>query len=65
MDGIAVAQVIREHYSIPIVFLTALAGDSIMNQTNLAEPFRYIIKHFGERELRTVIELALGKQRTK
>jgi CheY-like chemotaxis protein len=42
MDGIAAAQVIRERCSIPIVFLTALAGDSIMNQTNLAEPFGYI-----------------------
>jgi two-component system, response regulator PdtaR len=38
MDGIAAAQIIRERFSIPVVFLTALADDSIVNQAKVTEP---------------------------
>jgi CheY-like chemotaxis protein len=65
MDGIAAAQIIRDRFSIPVVFLTALASDLIINQAKLAESFGYIVKPFDERELQTVIETALGKHRTK
>ena len=61
MDGIAAAQIIRGRFSIAVVFLTALSGDAIINQAKLTEPFGYIIKPFDERELRTVIEMALYK----
>jgi CheY-like chemotaxis protein len=63
MDGITAAQIVRERFSIPVVFLTALAGDSIINQAKVTEPFGYIIKPFDERELQTVIEMALYKHR--
>jgi CheY-like chemotaxis protein len=63
MDGLTAAEIIRDRFSIPVVFLTALAGDLILNQANLTEPFDCIIKPFDERELQTVIEMALCKHR--
>ena len=63
MDGIAAAHAIRSnpHFSVPIVFLTAFDADEILERAKLAEPFGYILKPFSERELRTVLEMALYK----
>ncbi|MBT9507527.1 GGDEF domain-containing response regulator [Rhodoferax sp.] len=63
MDGIAAAQAIRARYCLPVVFLTAFAADDILERAKLAEPFGYILKPFSERELRTVLEMALYKYR--
>lgn len=61
MDGIAAARAIRERFALPVVFLTAFTSDEVLNRAKLAEPYGYIIKPFKERELRTVIEVALYK----
>ena len=61
MDGIATAHEIRSRFSVPVVFLTAYAADEVLARAKLAEPFGYIIKPFTERELRTVIVMALYK----
>jgi PAS domain S-box-containing protein len=65
MDGIAAAQAIRERLAIPVVFLTAFVGDATLERAKVAEPFGYIIKPFQDRELRTVIELALYKHQAE
>ena len=59
MDGIQAAQNIRMQFSLPVVFLTAFAADDILARAKLTEPFGYVLKPFSERELRTVIEMAL------
>jgi signal transduction histidine kinase len=64
MDGIAAAQAIRLQYGLPVVFLTAFAADDVLNRAKLTEPFGYILKPFSERELRTVVEMALYKHKT-
>jgi len=63
MDGIAAAHAIREltHCSVPIVFLTAFDADDTLARAKLTEPFGYILKPFTERELRTVLEMAVYK----
>jgi PAS domain S-box-containing protein len=65
MDGIAAAKLIREQLALPVVFLTAFAEGETVNRAKLAEPFGYIIKPFDERELRTVVEMALYKYQTE
>lgn len=65
MDGIATAKLIRERYALPVVFLTAFAETETLNRAKLSEPFGYILKPFDERELRTVIEIALFKHRSE
>ena len=64
MDGITTAQLIRERFALPVVFLTAFAETETLNRAKLSEPFGYILKPFDERELRTVIEIALFKHQS-
>ena len=61
MDGIAAAQAIRTQFSLPVVFLTAFAEDETLARAKVTEPFGYILKPFSERELHTVVEMALYK----
>jgi signal transduction histidine kinase len=61
LDGIATAQLIRQNLALPVVFLTAFATDDVLARAKLTEPFGYILKPFSERELRTVLEMALYK----
>ena len=61
IDGIAAAQAIRLQFSLPVVFLTAYSADDVLARAKLSEPFGYILKPFSERELRSVIEMALYK----
>jgi signal transduction histidine kinase len=64
MDGITAALQIRERFDIPVVFISAFAADDVLERAKLAEPYGYILKPFSERELRTVLEMALYKSRT-
>lgn len=61
MDGVTAAQAIRAQFALPVVFLTAFAADDMLARAKLAEPFGYILKPFTDRELRTVLEMALFK----
>jgi diguanylate cyclase (GGDEF)-like protein/PAS domain S-box-containing protein len=65
LDGIAAAQIIRTHFHIPVVFLTAYAAEEVLARAKLSEPYGYILKPFSERELYTVIEMALYKHKTE
>ena len=61
MDGIQLAEHIMQDYGIPFVFITAFSDKHTLNRAKLAEPYGYIIKPFGEDDIRTTIELALYK----
>lgn len=65
MDGVTAAQTIRERHGIPVVFLTALVDESTVGRAKLAEPFGYIIKPFDERQLHTVIEIAIYRHQAE
>jgi signal transduction histidine kinase len=65
MDGIVAAQAIRDRFFIPVVFLSAFAADAIIARAKLTEPYGYILKPFSERELHTVIEMALYKHQAE
>ena len=64
MDGISAARAIRDQFALPVVFLTAFAADEVLERAKLAEPYGYILKPFPERELRTVVEMALYKHQS-
>jgi PAS domain S-box-containing protein len=61
MDGIVAARTIRERFDIPVVFLTAFAGDETVQRAKSAEPFGYIVKPLEQRDLRITIAIALCK----
>jgi len=64
LDGIETAEHIAKHCKVPIIFLTAYAGAKNLVVAKVTGPFGYIVKPFAIRELQTLIEKALEKQRT-
>ena len=65
MDGIQAAEEIRQRLHLPVVFLTAYAEDATLQRAKVTEPYGYILKPFEDRELRTIIEIALYKHRAE
>ncbi len=63
MDGVEAAAEIRSRFDIPVVYLTAYADQNTLQRAKIAEPYGYIIKPFGPRDLQTAIEMALYKHR--
>jgi len=63
MDGVEAAGRIRSQFQIPVVYLTAYTDDKTLERAKITEPFGYIVKPFEERELHTIIEMALYKAR--
>ncbi len=65
MDGITAAHTMRTQLGLPVVFLTAFAADDTLERAKLTEPYGYILKPFSERELRTVLTMALYKHQVE
>jgi PAS domain S-box-containing protein/putative nucleotidyltransferase with HDIG domain len=61
MDGIEAAAEIRSNLGIPVVYLTSHADDGIITRAKITDPFGYIIKPCGDRELRSTVEMAVYK----
>lgn len=58
-DGIEAAAVIKERFSIPIVFTTAFSNKERVERAKLTHPYGYLIKPVKERDLKITIEMAL------
>jgi CheY-like chemotaxis protein len=58
MSGIEAAQVIRDRFDVPTVFLSAFAGDASGADAQRAKPAGYLSKPFEDFELREVLEEA-------
>ena len=63
MDGIETAEVIKDEFDIPVVYLTAYADEATLDRAKVTEPFGYILKPFNERDLHSTIEMALYKHK--
>ena len=63
MDGIQAAGEIRAKYSIPVIYLTAYADAPLLERAKVTEPYGYMLKPYDDRELHSVIEMALYKHR--
>jgi len=61
MDGVEAAAHIREHLSIPVIYLTAHSDEQTLRRARVTEPYGYILKPFEDREVVTAIEMALYK----
>jgi len=64
-DGIEAALDINDRLHIPVVYLTAYADDETLRRAKITEPFGYIMKPFGIRELHATIEMALYRFRAE
>jgi diguanylate cyclase (GGDEF)-like protein/PAS domain S-box-containing protein len=61
MDGVEAAEKIRERFSIPVIYLTAHTDENTLQRAKLTEPLGYTLKPVEQKELMTVIEMALYK----
>jgi DNA-binding LytR/AlgR family response regulator len=61
LTGIEVAEQIRKHINVPVIFLTAYADESTLSRAKVTEPYGYILKPFKEIDLHSTIEMAVYK----
>ncbi|MGZ3884636.1 MAG: response regulator [Bacteroidia bacterium] len=61
LTGIEVAEQIKKHLSVPVIFLTAYADESTLSKAKVTEPYGYILKPFKEIDLHSTIEMAVYK----
>jgi two-component system, LytTR family, response regulator LytT len=67
-SGIDVGSYIKQHYSIPFIFVTSHSDKSTIDKAKQTLPHAYLIKPFTEDDLYAVIETALmhyGRQKQK
>src|SRR5262245_43610924 len=63
MDGVQAAEIIRDRFNVPVVYLTAYADEETILLAKKTTPFGYLVKPFNERELRATIEIAFYTHR--
>ena len=61
MDGIEVAEIIRDQHQVPVIYLTSHADPLTIERAQKTQPFGYLIKPFATRELDCSIQMALYK----
>ena len=64
IDGIDAASRIGKLFNIPVVYLTAYADDKTLERAKITDPFGYMLKPFGGKELHSTIEMAIYKHRS-
>ncbi|MEH2278667.1 MAG: diguanylate cyclase [Nostoc sp.] len=65
VDRVHVANIIQNHFHVPVVYLTEDSEYKILDKNQLSKPFSYIVKPFLESDLHFVIETALHKHQGK
>ncbi|MFN6529438.1 diguanylate cyclase domain-containing protein [Nostoc sp. ChiSLP03a] len=65
IDNLHVADIIQNHFHVPVIYLTKCSKYQTLHKNQLSEPFSYIAKPFLESDLHFVIEMTLYKHQTK
>ncbi|MDR9402766.1 MAG: response regulator [Halothece sp. Uz-M2-17] len=65
MDGIETASKLYKDHNLPVIYLTAYAGESTLERAKESKPYGYILKPFKERELHAAIEIAISRHETE
>jgi CheY-like chemotaxis protein len=60
LDGIQTAQIIKENYNTPFIYLTAYYDKEILEKAQKTLPAAYITKPYEEKGLQTAIQLAIN-----
>src|SRR4030095_4216184 len=63
MDGIQAAEIIRDRFTVPVVYLTAYADEETILRAKKTTSFGYLVKTFNDRDLRATIEIAFYTHR--
>jgi two-component system, response regulator PdtaR len=62
MDGINVAQQIRNLYNIPFIYLTGSYENALLERAKQTDPIGFINKPFDELEIQNLIEKAMSQK---
>ncbi len=63
MNGIEAARWIRSRLGIGVIYLTAYSDNDTIERAKRTEPLGYLVKPYQERELKSIIEIALYKHK--
>jgi two-component system, response regulator PdtaR len=55
MDGIETAEIIKDMYNIPSLFLTAYDNDATLQRAKKVKPLGYLLKPFDDSKLQEII----------
>ena len=55
VDVIQVAEIIREQYGIPVVYLTGYSDPQTLDRAKITEPYGYVLKPFDQRDLQIAV----------
>jgi DNA-binding NarL/FixJ family response regulator len=58
-DGIDIAQVIRQKYQLPFIYITSFSDPDTLNRAKPTMPYGYIVKPFRDRDIITAIDLGM------
>jgi CheY-like chemotaxis protein len=58
-DGIATATEIQKKYPIPIVYISSVMDDPVIERAKLTKPRGFIVKPFTDNQLKATVEMAL------
>ncbi len=58
-NGIELAQIVRDKYSFPFIFITSYADRETIEAAKITRPNGYVIKPFDERDIMIIMEIAL------
>lgn len=61
IDGIETTSQIKNQFKLPVVFLTSHSDGPTLERAKATNPEGFILKPFGDNELRVAIELAVKK----
>jgi CheY-like chemotaxis protein len=61
IDGIETTGLIRKEFNLPVVYLTSHSDGPTLERAKATNPNGFILKPFGDNELRVAIELALTR----
>lgn len=63
LDGIQTAELLRQRFGVPVVYLTAHADEATVERASATEPYGYLLKPIKADELRSAIDIAVRRIR--
>ncbi len=65
LNGIETAQIIKDKFKIPFIYMSAYYDDDILDNAAKTQPEGYITKPYDDVLIRTTIEIAMRKRKYK
>jgi DNA-binding LytR/AlgR family response regulator len=59
-DGIELAEILKEKYHIPFIFITANSDSATLERAKKVNPLAFLVKPFSQVDLHTTIEIAFN-----